>query len=336
MRRTLGFTLVELLVVITIIGILIALLLPAVQAAREAARRMQCCNNMKQIGLGLQMYHTTHGVLPPTALTNRGYPNPPGATIDQTPSNDTATVGRGVYINYLGMILPYVEQQALADQISYRDAASLTMKSNEVVWSKNVPCFACPSDPFWRINYSDAMNLARGCYAAVGGDDTLDGGDQFWMVLWKNLPAKHRGVMGMAGAATFSDIVDGTSNTFACLEVRAGVTTADVRGCWAHGPSVTVWGRGGVNNGRDGFSGTGGCHNMCVDSPANATGPMGCDLSCDTAGSGDRNQVAKSFHPGGCQGMMVDGSVRFLAETIDQATYAHLRAIYDGNAVTLP
>ena len=66
---------------------------------------------MKQIGLALQMYHTNHDTLPPAALTNRGYPNPPGSTIDQTPSNDPNSLGRGVYINYLGMLLPYVERQ---------------------------------------------------------------------------------------------------------------------------------------------------------------------------------------------------------------------------------
>jgi len=329
MQRRSGFTLVELLVVIAIIGILVALLLPAVQAAREAARRMQCTNNLKQIGLALHNYQGVQRVCPPTALT--AYTGAGGATIDQTPSNDTTVVIRGVYINYLGMLLPYVEQQVLANQISYRDAASLTMKSNEAVWSKSVACFVCPSDGYASLPYTNVMTLARGNYAAVGGDDTLDGGDRFWMVLWKDLPSAHRGVMGMGGATSFVEILDGLSNTLACLEVRAGTTSADVRGCWAHGPSATVWGRGGINNGRDGFSGIGGCTNMCVDDPAGATGPMGCDLGCDAASSGDRNHTAKSLHPGGCLGLFGDGSARFLSQTLDQTTYNCLRAIADGN-----
>lgn len=338
MHRKTAFTLVELLVVITIIGILIALLLPAVQAAREAARRVQCGNNMKQIGLALQMYHTTHNTLPPVALTNRGYPNPPGTAIDQTPSNDPNSLGRGVYINYLGLLLPYVEQQPLANRISYADHVNLTMRSNVAVWSQDVSTFVCPSDANRREPYNGmSVTLARGCYAAVGGDDTLDGGERYWMVLWRNLPATHRGVMGMSGGAGFNAIVDGTSNTLACIEVRAGVGAGDIRGCWSHGPSVAVWGRGGINNGRDGFSGGGGgCTNMCIDQPPGSTGPMGCDMGCDTNGSGDRNHVAKSLHPGGCQGLSADGSVRFYSETIDQVLYNNLRAIHDNNVVSLP
>jgi hypothetical protein len=258
---------------------------------------------VKQIGLGLQMYHTTHGTLPPIALTNRSYPNTPGTTIDQTPSNDPNSVGRGVYINYRGMLLPYVEQQSLADNISYSANVSLTMRSNDAVWRQDVSTFVCPSDGYRRFPFSGmSTTLARGCYAAVGGDDTLDGGEKYWMVLWRNLPARNRGVMGMAGAAAFNDIVDGTSNTLACMEVRSGLTSGDIRGCWSHGPSVAIWGRGGINNGRDGFSGgTGrGCTAMCVDEP------------------------------------LVDGSVRCCSSTIDQTLYNCLRAICDGNAVSLP
>lgn len=336
MRRQTGFTLVELLVVIAIIGILVALLLPAIQAAREAARRTQCTNNIKQISVALQNYHDIYKVLPPTALIGRGYPNPPGTAIDQTPSNDTANTGRGLYINYLGMLLPFVEQQVLADQINYSAAANLNMKVNEAVWSTNVASFVCPSDPNTRNPYTSMMTLARGCYAAVGSDDTLDGGDKFWMVLWRNLSSINRGVMGMSGAARFADITDGTANTLACLEVRAGINSTDIRGCWAHGPSVTVWGRGGINNGRDGFSGGAGCTNMCVDDPLGSPGPMGCDQGCDVAGSGDRNQVAKSLHPGGCLGGMCDGSTRFLSNTLDQTVYRYLRAIGDGVAVQAP
>lgn len=310
--------------------------LPAVQTAREAARRIQCSNNIKQIGVALHNYHDVYNVLPPTALINRGYPNPPGTAINQTPSNDTANTGRGTYINYLGMLLPFVEQQSLADSIDYSAAVNLNMKANEVVWNTNVPTFVCPSDPFGRSPYTSMMALARGCYAAVGGDDTLDGGEKFWMVLWRNLPATSRGVMGMSGGARLADVIDGTSNSLACLEVRAGVTSADIRGCWAHGPSETVWGRGGINNGRDGFSGSSGCTNMCVDQPAGSPGPMGCDTGCDTNGSGDRNQVAKSMHPGGCLGLLCDGSTRFLSETIDQTVYRYSRAIADGSATQVP
>ena len=139
-----GFTLVELLVVIAIIGILIALLLPAVQAAREAARRIQCTNNLAQLGLALQNYDGAHETLPP------GVVNPDGP-IRNTP--------QGYHMSWLVQLLPYVEEQVTFKYVDF--AVGAYHKNNEEVLRTEVATFACPSDPRrysaaerWTSNYA--------------------------------------------------------------------------------------------------------------------------------------------------------------------------------------
>ena len=110
--RRIGFTLVELLVVITIIGILIALLLPAVQSAREAARQMQCSNNLKQIGLAFHCYHKAHNVFPPSYVTQPG-----GGGLNGTP--DTTTLDAGPGWAWGALLLPYLEQGSLHDKLDF-------------------------------------------------------------------------------------------------------------------------------------------------------------------------------------------------------------------------
>jgi prepilin-type N-terminal cleavage/methylation domain-containing protein len=313
MSRKSAFTLVELLVVIAIIGILVALLLPAIQAAREAARRTQCANNLKQIGVALHNYHDTYRVLPPAGIGSVNHVN--GIVTDTTIDDDIGN-DRGVYIGYLGLLLPFVEQQALADQIVYANNAS--MNTNRDVWVQFLPAYVCPSDAFAGKSYrftGRGSTMARGTYAAVGSDETIEQ-SAFWRTKWESLPARNRGVMGVAGAASFASILDGQSNVLAVIEVNAAIAANDARGIWAYAPGATVFGRGGINVGQDGFQD---CTNEIT-------------MPCLNT-SGNRNFVSRSYHPGGVQSVLGDASVRFINESIDQTVYNWLRAIADGNSL---
>ncbi len=219
-----GFTLVELLVVIAIIALLIALLIPAVQASRETARRIQCSNNMKQLGLALQAYHTSTGAFPPAITTQNG-------------SSPVAHSGN-VWAGWTIAVLPYLEQQSL------HDAFDLTQPINSAVNSlgrgTRVSVMNCPSEPNASVACSRAGGgWARGNYGAnigmLGPQQTLANGVANTASdpnLW--VPTM-RGVMGANEALTIAQIRDGTSTTMLVLELRAGLAPEDIRGTWAMG-----------------------------------------------------------------------------------------------------
>lgn len=327
-----AFTLVELLVVISVIGILVGLLLPAVQAARESGRRSQCTNNMRQIGLALQGYHQHIEVLPPACIGNAVG----GCTVDMSPSDDVNN-GRGCRLNYLALLLRYLEQDSLADLIVTAPPCTdptgcWSMTTNNAAWKNFVPVFACPSDGnvIRDVNYTgQSSTMARGNYACVAGNSSLwnsrstSATTAIWSAPWSELDKHARGAMGPGGAAKFAQIQDGVSSTLFCVEVRAAPNPSDIRGVWAFAPGMTIYGAGGINVGTDHLM-----SGMCVDYNNNTIA-----MPCSASSAGDRSITARSYHPGGCNAVLGDGSVRFLKQSIDQGVYDALRSIWDDVAI---
>lgn len=237
-----GFTLVELLVVIAIIGVLVALLLPAVQAARESARRSQCVNNLKQIGLGFLNHESTHGFLP-CAGRSAYYVGDP-----------LLGVGRDQPGGWIYQILPYVEQQAIYNITNDGDKANVTANQKQqsmVLQSTPISSFNCPSrrppqlTPWtlpntWNPRNGDrALQVARSDYAANAGDGEW-GMESFDVVSQEYIPQKvewvfysnyanpaaseyppfdgQTGINYSGAEIRFKDIADGTSNTYAVGE----------------------------------------------------------------------------------------------------------------------
>jgi len=337
MRRSFerpAFTLVELLVVIAIIGILVGLLLPAVQAAREAARRMQCSNNLKQLALAEHNHADAFKKFSPASHDLRW----------RTQLNGGAAWDR---LSYLTGLLPYVEQTALYDRIApYHlaggtpwDRATLTNSSTgtavESPYKFNVATFRCPSDGV-QINLDDAMPTN---YVCNRGDTYLNSGDWEWRGVFAN---------GERGQADFGKIKDGTSNTImlgelvigrqngvpgqdTILEGTARDSIGPVGGqyspalCLAQrgpnglliGPSLqNSWGDTGWGKGR-----------RWGDSLNAFTGfftilpPNGPTCSNDNA-EANAMPTASSYHTGGVNIAMCDGSVRFMSDNIDTGNSA--------------
>ncbi|HXT60138.1 MAG TPA: DUF1559 domain-containing protein [Pirellulales bacterium] len=345
-----GFTLVELLVVIAIIGILIALLLPAVQAAREAARRSQCLNNLRQMGIALQNYHDVHRVFPPAILgdgrLNSGAVN---AAQNCPPPNFvvTNTTGFMLMAGQLDLTAIYGRYNfSIPSSINQPYAAwPLAAPSdgvNQSLYSLSQPVFTCASDlvPAQQYlntganpNFYYSNNAARSNYLfSTGGFTDYDLPYRSPAMTSNNLEL---GAFGNEGAATLADIRDGTSNTIAIGESKQG----------AGGKQSTAWGP---------YWGAG-IHTCChgrtprsvaltvpgstlgiTDLTGLVYGSINYDYTSATATPKHQQYawVFGSYHPGGAQFVMCDGSTRFISDNVDYYNiFIWLNRIKDGVTV---
>jgi prepilin-type N-terminal cleavage/methylation domain-containing protein len=288
-----AFTLVELLVVITIIGILIALLLPAVQAAREAARRMQCSNNLRQIGLGMHMYLEANGCFPD------GW-----SWYSDTQSN----IG-GNDSTWTTKLLPFVEQAGLASQIDWKEPFGQAAAGCQLVVNRTaIPLFTCPSnEPFKAI--FDGM-YARGTYSANNGIGALQESTLARLPISRTLgTVTNRSLAGtffINSRLTPADISDGLSNTAFVSEIRV-VPGDDMRGI-LHYPEGRFYHHNYTPNSSvpDNIR-SGGC--VSVDgAPCQGVFSSWTDRSLTMS--------ARSCHPGGVSLLFGDGSATFVSDSV--------------------
>lgn len=352
MKRRKGFTLIELLVVIAIIAILIALLLPAVQQAREAARRTQCKNNFKQLGIALHNYHDTFNMFPASPLA--GVVEGVGGRYDQA------------WIGWSGvsMLLPFMEQDNVYKLIdwNYRwDADIAGVSTNNTGPARaRISAFTCPSDPGASAAYTANISPISYCLSA--------GPASAWSV-----GANKPGLVTYRGYTRMRDIIDGSSNSIGMSEARIGLN----KGQWdpakrPRDPSYRVvtgtsLRRGSApttifsNNAADiavintyysaclamydagsGWSGESDEQGRFWASGRAYWGPYMTTLvgpnkgpSCDVDTSPTDIDIKdpSSYHTGGVQALLLDGSVKFVSENIDQPTWIGVGTINGGEVI---
>jgi prepilin-type N-terminal cleavage/methylation domain-containing protein len=300
-----AFTLVELLVVIAIIGILVGLLLPAVQAAREAARRMQCSNNMKQLGLALHNYESTHKRFP-------------YGTIGRSPTNPGAGY-TGAFTKrtpFIRHTLDYLEQGNRGAVYDDRVNWHLQPSTNWPIVFGYMSVWHCPSDTSQQM-LSNAFQDYKGNYGVNWGAQTQ-------VVTNQQL----RGTFYYHFGAKFGEISDGTSNTFAMLEMIQAPAPAgspvDRRGRpWNEDSSCYQISTDLPPNSRAPDRGA------CIDAPAQ-------NLPCINGGTIDQFTLAsRSRHTGGVQVALCDGSIHFLSSSVDIVTYRALSTIAGGETAQI-
>jgi prepilin-type N-terminal cleavage/methylation domain-containing protein/prepilin-type processing-associated H-X9-DG protein len=298
LRRSRGFTLVELLVVIAIIGVLVALLLPAVQAARESARRMSCSNNMKQIGISLHMHHDAKLVLPPGSTGGGGVGTDIGKP--RGPSETT----------WIAYLFPYLEQTNLDSQVNWAQLnVNFYSDGGLKITPLKVPLFLCPSDvrPDPNTTYAPTI-FGRGNYVANNG---IGPAVEFRLGPGHTSPeamGRPGGVFYINSWLALRNITDGTTQTVMCSEIRCPKSTIDGRGIM-HYPEGPLF-----------------HHNRTPNSLAPdeiraawcSSTPKAPCIGAYTAYNNIRDlRTARSNHPGGVNILMGDGSVRLARESID-------------------
>jgi hypothetical protein len=321
------------LVVIAVIGILVAMLLPAVQAAREAARRTQCANQLKQLGLAIHNYADSFKQIPPGTIND---PNPMGGT----------AYGRPPRTTYIVHLLPFVEQRTVYDKIDFinRPVAPglLWFGNNMEATQAELELLLCPSDGMGGRNKTCGLNGSGqpaphflSNYMAFFSGPTvafIETRDSALMSAW-----------GLNRGARFADFLDGTSNTMVMAEYLTG-THDDYRGfIWSDKaggsqiwtelpPNSPLPDRLSPNTPPPPLATKPWCKNIphlnlpCVNGVSESAGLAALDHTA----------AARSRHPGGVQVMLGDGSVRFVSQTIALATWRGLATVQGSEALTVP
>jgi prepilin-type N-terminal cleavage/methylation domain-containing protein len=308
-RPATAFTLIELLVVIAIIAILIGLLLPAVQKVREAAARMSCSNNIKQIGVGLHNYHSTFGKFPPMSR------------YDGTRTGGNPTQDQGERGNLWIYLLPYIEQENIARLSNLNSPRNPSIDNTAGITSapfslgsKVIKTYLCPSDASVEPAATWGDGWVVGCYVANHDafHNPTDGG---WMSAWDSGSRSYQSSLERS-------FQDGTSNT-------VGVTEAYARCRWQNGSGIsdtgTLWAHETV---------TPDWHAMFNDWNARGTASKFQVQPSNAAGQCNRF-VPQSSHSGGIQVGMMDGSVRFLSQSIDPVKWAAALSPAGGETIGL-
>lgn len=312
-HRSRGFTLIELLVVIAIIAILIALLLPAVQQAREAARRTQCRNNLKQLGLAMHNYHDTFRVFPPGSFG-------------------------GVYAQYVGgidglrkcwmqMVLPYIDQANLYNQLNpYFNNGTDMLNVPQSIITTRIGTLQCPSDPAAGKVSSQSQGFIGNYAVCAGSQDTRTSinGDTTGLYL--------NGVFYAVSKTNIRDITDGTSNTLLLSEL---VVVPDS----ASGPSGCY---GGIYDYRGAYYNSTSWGSLFITlNPPNTSVPdqlwnaCGSTIQAPCSGCASTSNLvqARSMHTGGVHVVLCDGSGRFVSNNVDRTTFQNLGSRNDNQTI---
>ena len=310
--RRAAFTLVELLVVIAIIGILVTLLLPAVNAAREAARRTQCSNNIRQIGIALHNYESTHSRLP--ALWN--YLLSEGCRI---------CTGHTVF----SVILPYLEEVQFADQIDW-DRPPWDPKYNKAIQDAVVTTFQCPSEDFERliphIRYFPnglEIDYTKGSYGPNVGTTCEGCQDEIWRPRDPPTEKKHvvkRNTVFLPNIGfKLNRMVDGSSHVVLVAEMRGGADN-DARGNWTSVTDIGYYRHDRTPNTSEPDLLRGGTYRHCDYRTAQPP----CQWLTPSNDFHRWHVAARSAHVGGVYVVMGDASVRFVKDTIDLGIWQNL------------
>ncbi|MBX6315625.1 MAG: DUF1559 domain-containing protein [Isosphaeraceae bacterium] len=316
-----GFTLIELLVVIAIIGVLIALLLPAVQAARAAARRLQCVNNLKQLGLAMHNYHDQLGSFPIGRMGIRRPAGDPGYPGDPSGNNHRRT--------WAWLILPYLEQSGLYQAVNF--SLPYAHRAQSTALLTLVPCYVCPSDPGLGTKNAYTYTFYLGNYMANWGNTHYD---QDKANNPYTGPAPGGAIPFLGAPFTLDrsfgvrDFTDGTSNTLLMSEVIIGKPKGT--------SSSDIDHRGAVFN--DDWN----CSMFMAYTPPNSKIPdqvtSWCVYPFETnppcINASPAFNAARSFHSGGVNALMGDGSVKFMKDSINLNTWRALSTLRGGEVVS--
>jgi prepilin-type N-terminal cleavage/methylation domain-containing protein len=324
--RRFAFTLIELLVVIAIIGVLVGLLIPAVQAARESARRISCSNKLKQLGIALQTHHDAHNRLPPAACKHL----PPFGTGTSVAANKWGSSG-------FVFLLPFIEEQAMFDQWKFDDSNYTVGNTSGAVYrNKPMPGLRCPSTsvPLWdqffknsaRTSYVPVTGAVNGLITSPAFTETrVASGDGGRLI-------GSGGMLFQSSSLRLKDCTDGLSKMLVIGE-QSGflVDAAGTQQPWsASGCFGWQIGLAGTGTNSDGYNYA--TIRFALNQKANSwvANTNGVGMSPFCGGGWHTNVPLNSAHPGGVSALLLDGAVVFLAETASLQTLAQLATRDDG------